>query len=98
MHLPRSIRSLATAGTYWWEDSAWQMGAALAYYCLFLLLPVLVAAAALIAFVYGDDLATEQMMSRIARVIGGDGATLVDVLIENFRRPSEARWAALIGL
>src|SRR5207248_2674782 len=98
MHLPHPVRSLATAGAHWWEDSTWQMGAALAYYSLFLLLPVLIAAAALIAFVYGEELATEQAMSRMARAIGGDGATLVDVLIENFRRPADARWAAAIGL
>lgn len=98
VHPSHAARSLATACRYWLDDSAWQMGAALAYYSLFALAPVLISAIAIATFVFGETLSSDEVMSRIARAIGGDGATVVDIALENFRRPAEARWAALIGL
>lgn len=72
------FRQLRDAGTGWVEDQAAQMGAALAYYTLFSLMPLLVLVVALLAPTLGTDESKEHILTNIHVVID-DPATLATI-------------------
>ena len=59
---------LKNAVVGWVEDQAAQMGAALAYYTLFSLTPLLVIAIAIIGALLGEAETREQVVSQVARI------------------------------
>ena len=79
------------------EDGASQMGAALAYYTLFSLAPLLVLALALIGVVYGEQRAKEELIAEVEKLIDRDSAEAVRTLLENFKGSNVAN-ASLVGL
>src|SRR5690242_14599507 len=81
----RPLRTLKTACYYWFEDSASQMGAALAYYSLFSLAPVLIIAIAVTGLVYGEAAARGQVVAKIGDFIGPESAGVVQTMLEGFR-------------
>lgn len=98
MALPRPFHTLNTASYYWVEDSASQMGAALAYYSLFSLAPLLIIAIAVAGFVFGETEARSRVVSRIGDFVGPDSAAVVQTMLENFQHPPDGPWAPVIGL
>src|SRR5436190_15092019 len=98
MAMLRPFGTLKTACHHWFDDSASQMGAALAYYSLFSLAPLLFIAITVAGLVYGEATAREHVIGRISDLIGPVSADAVKTMLENFRHPAEDRWAAVIGL
>lgn len=92
------LRGLKKACTYWIDDQAAQMGAALAYYTLFSLAPILIIAISVAGQVFGDAAAKGQVVDKIADFIGADSAAAVQNMLENFRHPPSGIWAAALGL
>src|SRR5581483_11111668 len=83
---------------YWVEDSASQMGAALAYYSLFSLAPLLIIAIAVAGLVFGEAEARDQVVTRIADFIGTESAEVVRTMLDNFRQPPQGPWSPVIGI
>ena len=92
------LQRLKTAATYWVEDSASQMGAALAYYTLFSLAPLLMIAIAVTGYVIGGSDARQQVLQRVGEFIGEDSARTADSLIDHIQQPRARFWPALVGL
>jgi membrane protein len=78
------MRRLKAAGEGWVEDQAAQMGAALAYYTLFSLTPLLIIAIAIIGSIHGEVQTREQVVSQVREFLGNDSALAVEDLIDNF--------------
>jgi membrane protein len=64
------VQRLKTAGAYWIEDQAAQMGAALAYYTLFSLAPLLIIALAIASQAYDEETARGQVIERVRDFAG----------------------------
>jgi membrane protein len=92
------IKTLKKAGTYWVEDDAAQMGAALAYYMLFSFAPLLIMAIAVAGLVYGEDAARGRVVELIGDFIDADSAKAVQTMLENFRQPPANIIPAVIGI
>jgi membrane protein len=92
------IKTLKKAGTYWVEDDAAQMGAALAYYMLFSFAPLLIMAIAVAGLVYGEDAARGRIVDLIGDFIDADSAKAVQTMLENFRQPPTNIIPAVIGI
>jgi membrane protein len=97
MLLLRLYRTLKTAVIYWVEDSAAQMGAALAYYLLFSLAPILLIAIAVAGLVFGEAAAQGHVVAKIGAFIGEESSATVETMLENFRQPAEGPWAAIVS-
>lgn len=69
----------AVAG--WWSDRALSLGAAIAYYTAFSLAPMLLLVIAVAGLVFGQDAAQVAVVGELAKLIGHDGATLVERMI-----------------
>lgn len=82
----------------WIDDSAAQHAAALAFYTMFSLAPLLVIAVAIAGMVFGDDAARGEVQGQIAHYIGQAGAETVQQILRNAERPALGTVAGLAGL
>jgi membrane protein len=82
----------------WYADRGSRLGAALAFYTLFSLAPLLMISIAITALVFGRDLAYTQLIQQIETFVGQEGARVIQSTMENTSRPSSGILATLIGL
>ena len=96
---PGAIPRLVTETVFEWHaDRAPRLGAALAFYTLFSLAPLLVVIIAIAALGFGRDIASAELIQKIEAFIGSEGAQVIQATIENTSRPSSGILATLIGL
>lgn len=81
----------------WTADGASSMGAALAFYALFSLAPLLLVALWLAGFFVGRDDAQAVLVSQLTTLVGENAAMAVEDLLDNASTPSEGAIPALIG-
>lgn len=82
----------------WLEDKAPRLGAALAYYTMFSLSPVLIITIAIAGLVFGQKASQGQIVAQIQGLVGEEGAKAIQAMIENARRPASGTIASLLGL
>jgi len=88
---------LKTTFNEWSEDEVPRLGAALAYYAVFSMAPLLVIVVAIIGFVYRNNPAA-QIEQQIAAQVGPDVASLLTRGIESSKNTESGLIASLIGL
>src|SRR5687767_13835529 len=66
----------------WWEDKAPRLGAALAFYTVLSLAPLLVIVTPIVSAVFGAQQARDQITAQFERLIGKQGAQAVSLILE----------------
>ncbi len=102
---PRGIRSkLAVAwelvrdtGAAWVEDYAASMGAALSYYTLFSLAPLLIIVISVAGMVFGAEAAQGEIFSQLRGMLGDEGATAIEGLLKSVESSEQGPLATAIG-
>jgi membrane protein len=95
----RELRGLALqAGRAWVEDGAASMGAALAFYTLFSMAPLLLLAIAIAGFVIGADVAQGLVMDQLTAMLGAQGAGAVRSVLEAANQRNDDLKAAVMSL
>jgi membrane protein len=79
------------------KDKAPRLAAALAYYTLFSLAPILVIAVAIAGLVFGDEAARGQIGAQLQHLLGAKGAAGVQEMIANSSREKAGVMATIIG-
>ena len=82
----------------WKEDKASRLSAALAYYTIFSLAPLLIIVIAVTGLFWQQQAVREQLMSQIQSLVGGEGARFVSDLLSSASNPSKGITAAIIGI
>ena len=82
----------------WLDDNAPSMGAALAYYTLFSMAPLLLIAVSVAGLVFGADAARGEIFIQLQGLLGVAGALAVQQLLESVNRPAGGVAATLLGL
>jgi len=83
----------------WLHDNVQRLGAALAYYTIFSLAPLLIIAIAISSILFGQEAAQGHIFNQIQSLIGEDGARAIQTMVENARnRPHSGRLATVIGI
>jgi len=82
----------------WKSDHASQLAAALAYYTVFSLAPLLVIAMAVAGFFWEQSAVEEQVLTQIRGLVGADGADFIADLIRNASNPAEGFLATIFGI
>jgi membrane protein len=96
---PREIFSIVKeAFTDWNEDNAPRLGAALSYYTIFSIAPLLLISIAVAALFFGQEAAQGRIVGQIEGLIGRDAAKAVQEMIENARKPGEGIMATVFGV
>jgi len=86
------------AAIKWSGDDCLTLGAALAYYTVFSLAPILVIAIAVAGAVFGQEAAQGEIVGQMRGLVGEDGATAIQSLIQSAGRQGAGARATLIGL
>ena len=84
--------------TSWLNDYAPSMGAALAYYTLFSMAPLLLIVVSVAGLVFGQDAARGEIEAQLRMLVGEGGARAVQDLLASVRKPTEGVLATVIGL
>lgn len=84
--------------TAWVDDHVPSMGAALAYYTMFSLAPLLLIVISVAGFVFGDEAARGEIQSQLQGLMGDEGAGAVQALLASVREPTEGLTATVVGL
>ena len=92
------LRLVKRAAIKWNGDDCLMLGAALAYYTVFSLAPVLVIAIAVAGALFGEEAAQGEIAGQIRALIGQEGATAIQALIKSASRQDAGARATLIGL
>lgn len=86
------------AGASWVEDYAPSMGAALSYYSVFSLAPLLVIVIAIAGLVFGEEAARGEVFAQLSGLLGADAAGTVEELLNAAAKPSQGIPSAVIGV
>jgi len=82
----------------WQSDEPFQLAAALAYYTVFSLAPLLLIVIAVAGFVFGQEAAQNQVVEAIQGLVGRDGARAIQDMIRHADKENSSSWAALWGI
>src|SRR5262245_59613903 len=91
--MPTSIQIFLRACRQWSANSVSRLGAALAYYALFSIAPLLIIAIHIAGFFYDEDAARGQVVEQLSSLIGKESAEAVQTLVEAAARPRSGNWA-----
>lgn len=98
MGLRSSWEMLKETWNEWSEDKAAQQAAAMAFYTLFSLAPLLLIAIAIAGLFFGREAAQGAVMQQARGFVGPSGARTLQEMIANANRPGASIATALVGL
>ncbi|MBV8887521.1 MAG: YihY/virulence factor BrkB family protein [Chroococcidiopsidaceae cyanobacterium CP_BM_RX_35] len=84
--------------TEWQQDKAERLAAALAYYTVFSLAPLLVIVIAIAGSVFGQQAARGQIVAQIQGLVGRQGAQFIQTAIQNANKPHAGTIASIISI
>lgn len=98
MNLRKISRLFRETFKEWQEDNASRIAAALAYYAVFSISPLLVIAIAIAGTFFGQQTAQEQITEQITALVGKDGVQPVLMALDNISQPEIRGVASLISV
>ena len=81
----------------WSDDYAPSMGAALSYYTLFSLAPLLIIVIAVAGMLFGQDAAQGAIVEQLRGIMGEDGAVAVEGMLKTVRGTGKNVIATIVG-
>src|SRR5258708_18069912 len=91
-----SVAYQAIAG--WVEHNDSNLGAALAFYTMFAIAPILVIAMAVAGYVFGPQVAETQVLEQLSALIGDTGAKAIRDLLLSAHYSDQKGFAAAVGI
>jgi membrane protein len=91
------LHVMRCAITEWMAHRAASKGAALAYYSLFSLAPILVLVIAIAGFFYGQEAAQGQLIHELRNLVGPQGAETIQAILAGARNHESGRLATIIA-
>ena len=89
---------LKFTGNGYIEDNCLSRGAAIAYYTVFSLAPVLIIVIAIAGFVFGADAARGALLDEISSLMGRQGGEAIQTMIASANNQNRSGWAGAIGV
>ena len=86
------------AAVNWVDDYAQSMGAALAFYTMFSIAPLLLIVISVAGFFFGEEAARGEIFGQLHELLGASGALAVQGLLESAGKPAENLLTAVLGL
>lgn len=91
------VHVMRCAVTEWLDHRASSKGAALAFYTLFSLAPILVLVIAIAGFFYGTDAAQGQLLDELRGLVGTQGAETIQAILAGARNKESGKLATIIA-
>lgn len=91
-------RLLRDSVNAWIEDYAPSMGAALAFYTLFSIAPLLLIAISVAGLVFGEQAARGEIIDQLGGLVGAESAKTIESLLDSLNRPKAGIVGTAVGL
>jgi membrane protein len=99
MNIKSGFGLLKEAFNEWKDDDALELGAALAYYTIFSIAPMLLVVIAIVGLIYGREAVQGQIVGQIQGLVGRQGAEAVQTMLANAgQQKGTGIWATVVGL
>src|SRR5262245_23148952 len=96
---PRDVWDLLkAAGEGWVNDYAQSMGAALAYYMIFSIAPLLLIVISIAGMFFGEAAARGEIFDQLRDILGVPGAMAIQGLLESVNKPATGITATVLGV
>ncbi len=96
---PASLFALCRqAVASWIDDYAPSMGAALAYYTLFSIAPLLLIVISIAGLVFGPDAARGEIFAELRELMGDQGAAAAEALLQSVNKPAQGVLGTIVGV
>ena len=94
----RWVQILASAAANWLESQAFIYAAALAFFTVFSIAPVMIVAVAVVGLVLGPRVAEGELLGQLRDAIGPEAAGVVETAVMNSQLDQSGWWPTLAGL
>lgn len=84
--------------TSWSNHKVSRLGAALAYYSVFSIGPIILIAIAVAGLLFGQDAVRGEVSAQIRALLGDSGAQAVETMLADASRPRAGIWATVFGV
>jgi membrane protein len=98
MSLEPGVSFLREVVTEWRKDNALSLGAALAFYTLFSLAPLLVLIIAIVGLVFGRAAAQGEIVASVGGAVGPEAAKVIEGMVASASRPTSGAIATAASL
>ncbi len=104
MNAQAAFELLKQTFTEWNEDKAPRLAAALSYFTVFSIAPLLMVVIGIVGYVYGQyqqngqQEVTNQITRQIAAVAGQQAAEFIQGMVQSASKPRDSMWATAIGI
>jgi membrane protein len=98
MNIKQILNLVKATFSAWIDDHASSMGAALAYYTVFSIAPLLLIVISIAGLIFGIEVARGEIIAQLQGLMGNTGALVVQGLLESVSKPTESVTAAIIGV
>ncbi|MBD2524246.1 YihY/virulence factor BrkB family protein [Nostoc sp. FACHB-133] len=98
MNLQAILKLFQETFKEWSEDKASRLAAALAYYTIFSIAPLLIIVIAIAGAVFGEEAARGQIVGQIQGLVGIEGAKFLESAIQNANQPKTGAIASIISV
>ncbi len=87
-----------SAGAAWVDDYAASMGAAISYYTVFSLAPLLLIVISVAGLVFGDEAVRGELFGQLAGLMGDDAAKAIQDMLAGVSKPSSGIIGTVVGV
>lgn len=94
----RFLMLLKISISEWINDRASRLAAAVAYYTIFSMAPLLLIAIAVVGFFFGETQARTEIMAQMGDLIGESGANTLGTMLDTSWSPASGLIASIVGL
>jgi membrane protein len=82
----------------WQQDNATRLAAALAYYAIFSMTPLLIIIIAIIGLVFGERAAQAEISQQLENLVGSQAALMIETMLTNFGNTASGILTSIVGL
>lgn len=93
-----TVADLKQAFARWNDHDAGRLGAALAFYSLLSLAPLLLFVVSVVAIVYGQKHAQDWILAQVSSMVGAHGASMIQNILQHTRHSLSMSLAGLVGI
>lgn len=97
MMVEQIMRLLTATAMKWWDDNPWRLSAALSYYTLFSLAPLLTIAVAVANVVVDQSVVQEELLRKVEDLMGEKGANAMTTMLHSAGHPVHGAIATVIS-
>ena len=98
MNIKKIVNIIKVTFSAWIDDKAPSMGAALAYYTVFSIAPLLLIVISIAGLIFGAEAARGEIFAQLQNLMGKTEALAVQGMLESVSKPTEGVTATIIGV